>query len=395
MSLQKHRSPELAMTDPTVLRWYRELYHDAVADIYSMLNVAKMRQMNQGFVTMTAALGEGHIATLRSYWERLTAIRAPEAIKRMAVLDGTPFLDLFERAVHVRFWRYDARTWKPSITYTNGQTYIYYGGGTSTQMDQTVASLNAIITVLEGVSATNQADLTKMLDLIEMSSFYEKTKGVFTQGLPSVDTLSLPGFIENVAALNDIYTRALGIRDTHGLSGDEAVLFPVMGDAELGGYIPVVGYGKDGLNEWTLFGAPKFGALNATADLKSNAIAGNWIMFGTSFWIATDFNPVSPTWFEKNVYGYTREDGFVEHVPSDKDFGDGGDLASLMNGVSLWPFNHAFGPMAFAGQLDAAMEYRFLDKRQYDFTIYLPPQDLCLNQATTIASIFGIPSALS
>jgi hypothetical protein len=302
---------------------------------------------------------------------------------------------MFEKAVHVRFWRFDNQELDVGGGYTTSNSYYKWGGHSGTYVDDIITYMNNNLIVLEGICAAHQDDVDAMLELIEMSSHYDQTKGVFTQGLVEPTDENLPGYIESPDALNDIYCRALRVRDTHGLSGDEIVCFPVLGDAELGDQIPIVGYGQPGVNEWTLFGAPKFGCLDATDDLKSLAYDGNWIVFGTHLWVHSDFNPVSPLYFQPNIWGYTREDGWVEQDMAAYDLGDGAGLAGLMNGIHPYPFAHAYGPMALAGQLDTDMEYRFMDKRQYDYQMYIPPADFCLNQASTIAQIFGVPSALS
>jgi hypothetical protein len=349
-------------------------------------------------VSLTSYLTDGIVAQLMGYWQRLSAVRMVPALKMQAILDGMPKQGPFDRCVIAQ--AFEPRPGALGIIAPVASWNNSTGGGSamlgatdSTSIAYGVGNLGLGLTILEGLctNAADQTDLTAILDLIEMISFFDKTKTMWQQGLPDIS--AIPALDVGPGALNDFYYRALISWDTKGASTDQQIGFPCIGDSALSNLIPISGKGVPDLGAWTLFGAPKAVLLDSTVT-KTYADAGSeYILFGTSpLWASpfTTFDGAADYGFKPVEELYTPEDGWTDVSGYSADFGDGAGIKAAIN-KPVRAVMHKFFPAVFGAQLTTSLEYRFLDTAYADYNIYMSVDDLCLAHGVALAQMLGVP----
>jgi hypothetical protein len=388
-----------ALSVPATFRLYWNVAHDVIALLTTLLSIGKLRQWNLGMVAQSAYVTDAVIGQCSSYWNRLSAIRMPSALRDMAIKDGLPILGLYDRAIYLRQWALDEQPLHHTTGYTVSAAYPMDCLGVAS-LTTMMTNIDLGVQVLEGnPAAASMDDVTLILDLLQLSSYYDATKNVYTQGMP--DWRTLPPYRTDPTALNDILFRGLFVKDTHGASADEKGGFPLTACTELSNTIPIMGKGEPGIEEFSLFGAAKGVILNSTADTYSTALTDEHLIFGCSLRAvhgtppAIAATPVSSQsgGFATGQSIYTREDGWVS-LSQNVDFGDASAIIAYLNsGTPL--LKHTFSPSLWSGQLDASFELRFLDSLEADYIMYQPIEDLVQGHANTLASMFGVPGLLS
>jgi hypothetical protein len=354
----KYRATDTSMTDPTIFRWYWNLYHDTVADVVCLMCLGRLRTWSRGMNTLTTYLTDAYLSQIIGIWRRLSAIKAPSALKAMAVMDGLPIQSVTDRGVHVRLWRIDACDLKPSggaYTVIDEEPYKTLGAD-STEMANMLSILGEAIVVLEGTTeAANQSDLTKMLDLINMGSYFSGTKSLFVPGLPV--EYSMGPIRADESGWNELFCRAMIGNDTKGLGADQMLCFPPIAHAELNGCIPLTGNGAPGLNEWSLFGSIKAGLLNSTAGADYSAATDEWILYGTNLRVIHSYTKgggLTTDPFLHDFHTWDEEDGWTTWTLS-KDYGDVTGLQDILGGICVL-FPSPYYPALLDAQAGGAID---------------------------------------
>jgi hypothetical protein len=396
-ALNKHRSAVLTLADTTVFAKYWNTYHDAVAGCVTLLSLARLRQFNPGLIALTNYLTDSQVARAVALWRRLSAIRAPAALKAKAIVDGIPIAGLHDRSIIVRLWRNEFFGLTPVAAYTvMANPATEYLGTALASIEIYLANLGQSVAVLEGSrTAGSQADLTAMLDLINMGSYFDKTAMTFQQGLPQ--EYDWPAFRTDVQAWNSLLARAVILTDTKGAGTDQLICYPGLGITELASLIPVHGWGEPGIEEFTLLGTIKAGLLDSTLNKPYCDAGQEWMLFGTDRPVPDFANAtLSDSDFGREMYAWTLEDGW-KWITLKMDYGDGPTVASLIAGdeSGCYALQHIYKEAMWVAQAAGNFEERFMDLRRVNYTMYVPMEDLCLNYASYLSQVFGVPGLIS
>jgi hypothetical protein len=393
-SLNKHKAQPINLVDPLTPMYYYEVYHDVVANLVSLLVASKCRQLSAGMVSMTSFMTDGVISDAIALYQRVMAVRAPDFIRSKAITDGLPFQDVVDRCIHFNVFIMDQRTTIRSYaaawpTFSGSKGYELLGGS-SAGITLLMTALKYGVQVLEGwVSGANPLiDVTAMLDLIHMGSYFDQTKAQFPGGLPPIENLQVrtdPG------AFNETYCRLF---TAYTVTGTNLIAFPVKDDPNIQKLVPVSGFGAPTIPDFTLFGTPKFAVMDDTAGAVYSA--AKWALFGTEFrmlYSATIGGGNKYAGFIGGVDLFTAEDQWIQATEAGIDWNDGTAIRTFINGGSPMIKDHIYWPAVFAAQLAGGLEYRFLDKLTMDYSIYMPADDLALNYGVATANMLGVPTA--
>lgn len=388
----KYKHTPLTLNDYTRVEDFWNIFHDTGADLVALANLEKLIQFNQALSSLETYIPEKMSRAKRLY-RRWAAIFAPEKLRTQAIKDGMIVYVHGAGPMHIRFWDLSH-----NVMYGGSADYTDLTADESelitdnTKFGQFLDNIEKGLWVLEGnvtYDANAAADVTAIKDLCDMLN--DVAGGTYKQGAPS--WYSYPGYLADPHLFNDYYTRALAANDTKGVGANQITCFPVAGATDPSENILVAGYGKPDedttiSDDFTLFGAPKFGLLDSTAGLRYTDDTNEWMLFGTS--VPARF--VVDNKFFAKYDQYTREDGWVETAVGATyfDLGDGADIRVLINSFHPW-MRHIHWPHLFAAQLTTTLEYRWIDIIKADYGFYVPASDLCAHHALALADMFKVP----
>jgi hypothetical protein len=382
---------------------FMNAYIWAVAYLVYLNCCFMMGQYSEAFQRMSTYLPDRMVRIYR-LWQRLNYIVVPNAIKAIGINHGmivsgqrhpTPHISIPMpyRTAQDGFFGGDTQM-NSSYTHYTGAGHTYFVAellNSGTNIDGVLDDVEAVILGLEGnmtaggAGADYVTDIKNLRQILNWTADVDEFKPKYSQGLPSLQ--SLPPMLVDDAKLNDWYCRALTVHDTMGLSTDEYIVFPVTNMAGLGDRIPIKGWGEPGMEEFTLFGATKFGASfdDDTDGLNHMETSVKVRLMGCRRHMG-----YSTTDFGKMFEIYTREDEWVEIDEHATDFGDGSDVASFMNAGSPTK-NHIYDVELWRSQLDTDVEFRYHDQAPVDYEFWAEQGVFGENHALAMANMTGLP----
>jgi hypothetical protein len=380
---------------------YANVYHNAVALAVTLLSIVQLPRYNDAFQQLAGFLID-RVSHVASQYVALQSIIVPDLWKQQAFEDGLLAMGSVNIAPHFRFWSTRNLSYYGGATNYVTNSIINDGSvspitkfGTVANIDLMIVELAKMVGALEGV-VVNNGDATANNDVFAireaMAAAFNNPllKPHYSQGLP--DIARIPGVVPSNQLLNDWYARCFTAIDSNGTGASE--VFPIGEETALltGRQIPIFGWGKPGVKEFTLFGAIKWchvlenvAAVQFYATLSNNK---NRFM-GCSMPEGTNASPTYTTYNDAHIY--TREDGNIALTRGPIDWNDGTACRTAVNSGDPLYNRHLFATMRFAQQLNTYTEFRFLDQGVKDFEMWRQVTDYPLNHARYIMESAGLP----
>lgn len=384
----KYKHTPTTLSDTDNFRDYIHAGQFVIANLVMLFNLTSLVMYNQAMAALCVYLPKKR-ARLSRLWDRVSAIPYPAIFKNHAIMSGLISHRPGVYPPYIRIWHETAllgNLYGISGNYTDQSAIEPNAFFTNeTNLDNFIDNIEKAVQVVEGRVAAaltpDDEDIIAIRDVIDMLRDIPGYDDVFTTGLP--DPKGFPGLVVSDWHRTELYARGLAIADTHGVSADEYNMFPVIEDDAFDDKVPVARYGpRRPAYDFTLLGAAKAFQLNdSTTGLRYTAQTNPVARYGTDSRMVYngDYTDI-----------YTREDGFV-NLTMEADYGDGAGIRGAWN--TGHPFiDHIYMKgVAFAGQLAANREDRWIDNLGVDEVIWVDTDDFAENYAFLLQNTLKVP----
>jgi hypothetical protein len=400
----KYKALPTSLTDTQMLRYWCNVYHYALANLAMVGNVYRLGHYNIGLREATKYISRYYSRAQRD-WRDMSTLPAPPFLKQHAIENGTPVCVPGLLAPTIRFWSpanlLASASGGPTLTGYANRLLVGMASGEA-WWTTLLGDIEAAYRWLARGETAIIDDFVAVTDMIDMIA--DVVPGTFEQGLPKF--ADLPGMNSNPRVVNDVLYSAICRKNDKDAATDRWTVFPVGGDDTFGGRIPVHGVGPMELtNNFTLFGAPKWGWFNAAgpgtgtyaADVDS-AVR----LCGSDIWVrdwTTITGPVVADVFggTADVQQYSEEllyGPIAANTPMySRCYRVAATLATHWMQDSIANLN----PWDVMGALDDSDSWQpeiyhaLVQERGYTWQFWEEPEDLGNNTAEAVAQLLRIP----
>jgi hypothetical protein len=391
----KYKHTPEALIDVTNFQNFWNLSYYVIAQLHAYLNAMRLYQFNlAGLSFATYTLLPAFEDRIIRLWRRASALRMPGSLRARALRDSLPVYDPIRRVVHVNlfspFTTPDCTTVYGVADYTDHTgEYPHILLTDATHIGESLTNVESALVALEAYVSSNADDATDfraIRDLVAMLSYVDAFKEYFPQGLPPED--AVPGLVADASLVNGWYCRMFSMYDTKGLGGDEKSAFPVCGMTGNGfdGKIPIFGMGTPTIDDFNLFGAPKFAILDSAENDLAVAVASEHEVMGTLYPVASLGG--SARGLSGVESAYTREDGWISLTTAGTDFGDATAIKDFLQ-ANNHLVRHNWNRAMFEAQGGA--DYRWVEDAPTSYQMWIPEANFYNNHVVELSRMFGIP----
>jgi hypothetical protein len=254
----KYKHTPTTLTDDDMLIYLLDANGYVIMNVGALLNLNRLPHYNPAFGVLAAALPP-YMSRLNRLWRRASANKIPN-LWRAHFLRNSSIFGMDQLLAPT------LRLWSNKFLLPAGS-----GGPTVTDIAATVCGmltnathLGTFVTNLENVqrwievgSAAIATDFIAVKDVIDMISDVPALKDTFATGLPRAD--EMPGYVEDASLVNEMLTRAIGLKDQVTAGTDTWSVIPSNSHGGLGNRSLVMGFGQPHpLYDFTTWGVPKF-----------------------------------------------------------------------------------------------------------------------------------------
>jgi len=391
----KYKHLPTTLTDTDMLIYIMDVYYYLVANLATLINMNRLLQWNPGFARIGQQLPK-YMSRITRLWRRASVLAMPTFLKMHAIRNG--------QIVHVPgVLAPTFRLWSPEfLLSTNGPTITALNYDMDTilcsdaHMGTFVTNLESAERWLEVGDPDIATDFIAVMDLINMTM--DIVPGAFDAGLPRPE--DCPGLSQDPGVLTDLLRRAVFRKDVITAGTDKWIVFPCAEVTQLGGRIPVVGFGSPQLHDFTLLGAPKYGFFDSDLTLIYGDVDSTFCIPGTEIPLQGNMSAAVTSWkdaFGKKTGGMGDETQWVapDGSPLVRSTAFDVDVAGtwrLQIGYDSIQMMHPWDVIRCASRDSWVYEVSsIVDEKIFGFLMYMDSIDLGENWAEFLGKTLGVP----
>jgi hypothetical protein len=261
------------LTNTSLPKQYHNVYATWVGDMGMFFNLARLAMMNGEFSELTKYFPQ-YMGRMTRCWRRGSTLPAYSYVREDALALGTiPFWPGVSAPV-LRFYQllYGPSEYGPitldeiftahseTLEPTDDPIEIL---SSNIKLGRFVEWLEEMEGWLERGDSNIRTDFYAMKDMLNRIAGNAVTGSSVGRGLPPAD--AFPGLLPSKAAFTEFLSRHIAWKEKVSVGTDQWYMSPVV-NANLQGYIPVIGLGVPTLYDYVCIGVPKFGVFTGGTD---------------------------------------------------------------------------------------------------------------------------------